>query len=129
MNLSQYVESYRFWDVVTLWAREDLRHEIIVARVLAKGVVQDGLRVQSVDPKWAKVGAFELHGAPFVGYAAQPGMLPIIIRSSALRHLRAVVDRASDPDADKLFEEFVTKQDFRAWLEGQDMPLPRFWFE
>ena len=51
MNLGHHVESYRFWDIVTQWARETLQHEIVVARALAKGVVRDGLRAQSVDPK------------------------------------------------------------------------------
>lgn len=128
MNLSQHVESYRFWDIVSLWGRETLQHEVVVARVLAKGVLREGLRVQSVDPKWTKAGTFELHGAPFVGYVAQPGMLPIIIRSSALRHLREVVEKAAEPNADALFDEFVSKQDFRVWLLAQDIRLPSFWF-
>ena len=32
MSLSQLVESYKFWDVVTLWAKEKLEHEDIVAK-------------------------------------------------------------------------------------------------
>jgi hypothetical protein len=42
MLLSQHVESYRFWEVVTQWAQERLQHEHVVARVLAKAVVRDG---------------------------------------------------------------------------------------
>ena len=53
--LSQQVESYRFWEVVTQWAEEKLQHPNVVARVLAKGVLRDGLRVQSVDPKRAGI--------------------------------------------------------------------------
>lgn len=64
MVLSRHVESYRLWDVVAQWGRERLEHEHIVARVLAKGVVREGLRVQSVDPRWAQAGTFELRGAP-----------------------------------------------------------------
>jgi len=32
MSLSQLVESYKFWDVVTHWAKERLEHEETVAR-------------------------------------------------------------------------------------------------
>jgi hypothetical protein len=47
-SLSRQVESYRFWEVVAQWAEEKLQHPNVVARVLAKGVVRDGLRMQSV---------------------------------------------------------------------------------
>lgn len=129
MNLGQHVESYRFWDVVTQWARETLQHEHIVARVLARGVVRDGLRVQSVDSKWANKGTFELRGLPFVGYVAKDGNLPIFIRSSALNHLREIVENAATPDAQVLFEEFVTKQDFLTWLTQAGVKAPSFWFQ
>ena len=129
MNLGHHVESYRFWDVVTQWARETLQHEHIVARVLAKGVVRDGLRVQSVDSTWVNKGTFELRGLPFVGYVAKDGNLPIFIRSSALNHLREIVENAATPDAQVLFEEFVTKQDFLAWLTQAGMSAPSFWFQ
>jgi hypothetical protein len=129
MNLGHHVESYRFWDIVTQWARETLQHEHIVARVLAKGVVRDGLRVQSVDSKWANKGTFELRGLPFVGYVAKDGNLPIFIRSSALIHLREVVENAATPDAQVLFEEFVTKQDFLTWLTQAGVKAPSFWFQ
>ncbi|MBI5279570.1 MAG: hypothetical protein HY854_24270 [Burkholderiales bacterium] len=95
--MSQFVESYRFWDVVTLWAQKQLQHEHIVARVLARGVMRGGLRMQSVDPRWTDPGTFELRGP----------LVPV-------PHL--------------LFEEFVTKQDFEAWLKQLQMPLPSFWF-
>src|SRR5438067_1549173 len=111
MVLSQHVESYRFWDVVTQWAQEQLQHEHVVARVLARGVIRDALRVQSVDPRWTNPGTFELRG-PIVGFVAREGVLPIFIRSTALNHLRAVVEQAAVPDPHLLFEEFMTKQDF-----------------
>lgn len=129
MNLSHYVESYRFWDIVNLWARETLQHEHVVARGLAKGVVRDGLRVQSVDSKWINKGTFELRGLPIVGYVAKDGALPIFIRSSALNHMRNIVENAATPDAQVLFEEFVTKQDFLAWLTQVGMNPPSFWFQ
>jgi hypothetical protein len=128
MNLGHQVESYRFWDVVTQWARETLQHEHVVARALAKGVVRDGLRVQSVDSKWANRGTFELRGLPFVGYVAKDGCLPVFIRSSALNHLRDIVESAATPDSQVLFEEFVSKQDFHAWLTQLGVRPPSFWF-
>lgn len=129
MVLTRHVESYRFWEVVVQWARERLQHEHVIARVLAKGVVRDGLRVQSVDPRWANAGTFELRGAPLVGYVARDGDLPIFIRASALAHLRQVVERATAPEPEVLFEEFITKQDFQAWLAHSRISAPSFWFE
>jgi hypothetical protein len=129
MDIGHQVESYRFWDVVTQWARESVQHEFVMARALAKGVVRDGLRVQSVDPRWTNQGTFELRGAPFVGYVAREGALPIFIRASALGHLTDIVERAATPDPQALFEEFMTKQDFGAWLRQCRLRLPAFWFD
>jgi hypothetical protein len=129
MHLSQQVESYRFWEVVSQWAEEKVEHPNVVARVLAKGVLRDGLRVQSVDPKWTAPGTFELRGAPLVGYVAREGALPVFIRASALTHLRNVVERAAIPEPQALFEEFLTKQDFHAWLARAGIAPPAFWFE
>ena len=128
MDVGHNVESYRFWDVVTQWGRETLQHEYVMARALAKGVVRDGLRLQSVDPRWTNQGTFELRGDPFVGYVAREGGLPIFIRSSALKHLSDVVVRAATPDPQALFDEFMTKQDFGAWLRQSRLMLPAFWF-
>lgn len=129
MDLGHHIESFRFWDIVTQWARETLQHEHIVARALAKGVVRDGLRAQSVDARWASHGTFELRGLPIVGYVAKNGVMPIFIRESALNHLREVVDKAATPNPKMLFEEFVTKQDFKTWLLHSNLRLPTFWFE
>lgn len=129
MNLSHHIESFCFWDIVMPWARETLQHEYLVARAMAKGVVRDGLRAQSVDARWTTHGTFELRGLPFVGYVAKDGQLPIFIRSSALKHLRDIVDKAATPNPQLLFEEFVTRQDFRAWLQQERTQLPVFWFE
>ena len=128
MLLSQQVESYRFWEVVAQWAREALQHEHVIARALAKAVVRDGLRVQSVDPRWANAGTFELRGAPFVGYVAKEGGLPIFIRAKALAHLQSIVERAATPQPELLFEEFLTKQDFHTWLTRSQFTVPSFWF-
>lgn len=129
MVLSQHVDSYRFWEVVTQWALERLQHEHVVARALAKAVVKDGLRVQSVDPAWTNQGTFELRGAPLVGYVAKEGNLPIFIRATALKHLSAVVERAGTPDPTRLFDEFITKQDFYSWVAQVRAQPPYFWFE
>jgi hypothetical protein len=128
MALSQHVESYRFWDVVTQWAQEQVEHESVVARAMAKGVLRDGLRVQSIDPNWTNPGTFELRGIPLVGYVAREGAFPVFIRATALTHLRQVVERGTPPERALLFEEFVTKQDFGAWLAREHLPVPSFWF-
>jgi len=127
--LSRHVESFRFWEVVTQWARERLQHEHVVARVLAKGVIREGLRAQSVDPKWLAVGSFELKGAPLVGYVAREGDLPIFLRTAALKHLSSVVERAAVPEPQLLADEFITKQDFYAWLIRSHILPPSFWFD
>ena len=51
MEPGQLVETYKFWEVAALWARERLENELVVARSLARGIVVDGLRFQSVDPR------------------------------------------------------------------------------
>src|SRR4051812_3116313 len=127
MLLSQQVESYRFWDIVTQWAAEKMQNEQVVARVIAKGVIRDGLRLQSVDPKWTSPGTFELRGAPLVGFVAREGALPVFLRASALKHLRGIVEAAATPDPRALFEEFITKQDFAAWIAHARLEPPRFW--
>jgi hypothetical protein len=125
---SQLVETYKFWDVVSLWAREQLQHEQIVARALARGVVVDGLRFQSVDPRWVKADR-SLTGYPYVGYAARPDAQPVLLRAEALEHLLGVVRTAAEPLRDALTEEFVSRQDFRVWLEATKQALPSFWFD
>lgn len=127
--LSRHVESFRFWEVVTQWARERLEHELVVARVLAKGVVREGLRAQSVDPRWLNVGSFELRGAPLVGYVARGGDLPVFLRAPALSHLQAIVERAAVPQPELLADEFITRQDFHAWLVRTGVMPPSFWFD
>ena len=63
MQPTQLVESYKFWDIVTLWGKELLQHESLVAKPLAACVVCDGLRLQSRDAKCVKAGD-ELRGEP-----------------------------------------------------------------
>ena len=67
MTLGHKIESLKFWDVVTLWAKERLEHENLVARALATAIVREGLRLHSADPKWLKGddGNFELINMSF----------------------------------------------------------------
>ena len=92
MEPSQLVETYKFWDVAALWARERLENELVVGRALARGIVVDGLRFQSIDPRWVKSDR-SLSGYPYIGYAAIPDALPVLLRAEALEHLLAVVRR------------------------------------
>jgi hypothetical protein len=67
MAARHHIESYKFWDIVTLWAKEQLESEEVVARALAKAIVRDGLRLQSTDIRWVKSKAMELKGAAVCG--------------------------------------------------------------
>ena len=129
-SLGQLVESYRFWDIVRLWAHERLEAEEIVARALAGAVVSDGLLMQSVDARWAdgKSEQMEFRGQPYVGFCARPQAPMCILRATALEHLLAITHRAETPSQQKLAEEFITRGDFQRWCEGVGFPLPRFWF-
>jgi hypothetical protein len=130
MTVRREVESYKFWDIVTLWAREDLEAEEIVARALAKGVVRDGLRLNSTDLRWVKGkgSALALNGQPYVGFCAKPGGELCVLRADALEHLLAVVTEAKRPSRKALREEFILRDDFRRWLRATKQALPAFWF-
>lgn len=129
-TLSQLIETYRFPDVVTLWARERLENEAIVVSALARAVICDGLRLQSIDERWANSPgkAIEFLGYPYVGYTARPNGAMSILRASALDHLFAIVERGKEPVLKKLHEEFIERSDFHDWLLSAGLPLPRFWF-
>jgi len=122
------IESYKFWDIVTLWAREQLEAEEVIARALAKGVIRDGLRLQSTDIRWAKGAVLELKGQPFVGFYATPGSELSVLRAEALEHLLAVVSQARRPSRTVLTDEFITKDDFHHWLRATKQQPPAFWF-
>jgi hypothetical protein len=83
MPARHQVESHKFWDIVALWAKEQLEAEEVIARALAKGV---------------------------------------------LEHLLAVVRAAREPSREVLRDEFILKDDFRAWLRATKQALPAFWF-
>ena len=121
------VDSFRFADVVKHWARERLVHEVLIGRELARGIIRQGLRFNSVDPKWTQ-SSIELRGSPLVGFSARQGTPPILLRAIALEHLLAVEREAVDPDLYLLSDEIVTRNDFRVWLVKTGRPLARFWF-
>lgn len=131
MDGSEHVESYRFWEIVTLWARERLEHPVTVARLLATGFVREGLRIHSQDPRWLSgaAGQVELRGYPYVGYAPLPDQAPVVIRASALEHLLAIANSGKEPDPQLLHEEFITRPEFLAWLLRCGLVPPRFWYK
>jgi len=130
MTARHQVESYRFWDIVTLWAKEHLESEEVIARALAKGVIRDGLRLSSTDLRWVKgkTSALALNGQPYVGFCAKPGGELCVLRAEAVDHLLAVVREARRPSRKALREEFVLRDDFRRWLRSTKQALPAFWF-
>jgi hypothetical protein len=125
--VNQFIDSYKFSDVVRLWARERLVHEVIVGRELARGVVAEGLRVESANPKWLKTSE-SFRGYPYIGFSAIANAAPIVIRAAALEHLLTVARGATDPVMSLLCEEFVTRDAFKTWLLQTRRTLPLFWF-
>jgi len=130
MSARHQVESYKFWDIVTLWAKEELESEEVIARALAKGVIRDGLRLCSTDLRWVKSRgtALELNGKPYVGFCAKPGSELCVLRAEALEHLLGVTGKARRPSRRILCEEFIARDDFRRWLKSTKQSLPSFWF-
>jgi len=121
------IESYKFWDIVILWGRERLVHDVVISKELAVGIVKEGLRFHSTDPNWLSP-VEELLSYPYVGYSAVPGEKPVIVKADVLEHLLAVsVDKV---DASKLIlqDEVVSKNDFKFWLTRTGQSLPIFWF-
>jgi hypothetical protein len=121
------IESYKFWDIVELWGREQLIHEILIAKRLAVGVVKEGLRFQSTNPKWLS-SETELMTYPYVGYSARPGESPIILKADVLEHLLSVASEKVDASKLALQNEVVTKHDFKAWLVRTGQSFPKFWY-
>ena len=121
------IESYKFWDIAELWARERLEHEVIVSRRLAEASIKEGLRFQSVDPKWME-SSEELCSYPYVGYSAIPGENPVIIKAGVLEHLLSVAGDKEEASKQILKDEFVTKADFKVWLVRTGQSFPEFWF-
>jgi len=130
MSTRHQVESFKFWDIVTLWARENLESEEVIARALAKGIIRDGLRLNSTDLRWikGKASALALNGQPYVGFCAKPGGDLCVLRTEALEHLLAIVRQARRPSRKMLRDEFIFRDDFRRWLRSTKQPLPAFWF-
>jgi len=55
MSARHHVESLKFRDIVTRWAKEELASQEGTARALAKAVIRDGLRLNSTDLRWIKM--------------------------------------------------------------------------
>ncbi len=127
MDTGHLVESYTFGDIVRLWARERLVHEVLIARELAKGVVDEGLQLQSINPKHLKSTA-SLRGEPYLGYSGLDRNQPVLLKAEAFRHLCQVTRERVDASFDILRYEFVTKADFRDWLVHTGRAMPAFWF-
>ena len=121
------IGSFKFADIVMHWSRERLTHEIVITRELARGVVREGLRFQSADPRWTQ-STTTFRGRPLIGYSARQGLPPIMIRSEALEHLFAIENESVEPKLTTLVTEFVTRNDFRKWLVHSGKALPEFWF-
>jgi len=128
MELSAAVESYKFWDIVKLWARERLQHEVLISKRMAIGIIKEGLRFQSTDPKWLKPSEVEL-SYPYIGYIAIPGEKPVILKAEVLEHLLSASRSDGDISSSIVNEEFVTKSDFKSWLVRTGQSFPDFWFE
>lgn len=131
MTLAHKIESHRFWDIVTLWSKERLEHEDLVARSLAAAVINEGLILHSTDPKWLKGddGNFELRGTPYVGYSSTGSGEIMVLRAEALEHLLSVVRAAQTPSKAILQNEFIFRSDFARWLIWAEEKWPLFWFQ
>lgn len=127
MNKNIYIESYKFWDVVSLWGRETLEHDVLVARKLANGVIKQGLRFQSKNPKWMDSKA-ELLSYPYVGFTVIESEGPIILKAKTLAHLINIVEVKEEPSKNILIDEAVLKTDFKKWLVRTGQSFPQFWY-
>lgn len=130
MDIKSKIESYRLPQIIELWAEERLIHENLITQELANAIINEGLRAQSVDEKWCvtETGSFEMKNQPYVGYVAVEGNLPIIIRASAFKHLSDICNKGNKPDTKELFDEIISREDFKTWLLSKNYPLPRFWY-
>jgi len=130
MLLGHKIESHKFNDIITLWAKERLEHETLIARALITAVVKDGLMLHSTDPKWLKGdnGKFELKGTPYVGYDPLGSGEIMVLKTDVLEHLLSVVSSAKEPDKSKLSDEFIFRDDFARWLSKSQEEWPKFWF-
>lgn len=127
--LRQVVESYRFRDVVSLWGRERLEHEVLVARCLASAFASGELRLQCADDRWlgGEAGQVVLRGEPLVGYCPLPDEPPMLLRADALAHLLALAREQQDPDYALLHEAFIRRADFLRWTARRGLDAPAFW--
>ena len=71
MRPGQLLSTYTFWEITARWSADIGEAEDVTARALVSGIVRDGLRFQSVEPRRI-AGGEALRGQPYVGYCAQP---------------------------------------------------------
>ena len=128
MNPGYFVSVHTFSDVMRLWARERLEHEVVVGRELSRGIMTEGLRFQSVEPKRLKSGT-ALRRNPYIGYVSERSDSPILLRYEVLDHLLAVSEQRTDPNANLLSSLIATREDFQYWLIMTGRLFPNFWFE
>lgn len=130
MALSTQVETFKFWDVVSQWARERSEPEYLIAKVLVEAVVKGGLILNSENAQWLKPkdGKLEFRGYPLVGYSPIPGGELCILKEEVLRHMLDVVATGSEPSSNIIQDEFIHRDDFKKWLLFLGESLPRFWF-
>ena len=121
------VFDFKFVDITRHWGRERLVHEILISRELARGIIREGLRFQSADPKWTK-SSESFRGYPLIGYSARQDLPPILIRATALEHLLAVERGVAEVEPLNLKDECVTRHDFKRWLIQTGRPMPAFWY-
>lgn len=102
-------------------------HEVLIARELAEGVLEEELRLQSVNAKHLK-SSESLKRSPYIGYAGRDTKNPVLLKDTAFEHLRIVSTGNIDASLDILRYEFVTKNDFREWLVHTGRTMPAFWY-
>jgi hypothetical protein len=127
MNEGIYIESYKFWDVVSLWGKEILEHDVLVAKKLANGVIKQGLRMQSKNPEWMN-SKNELLSYPYIGYTVIESEGPIISKAVALAHLINITEETEEPSKIILNDKAVLKSDFKKWLVRTGQSFPEFWY-
>ena len=112
--LSRLVETYKFWEIVTQWAKERLEHEDVVARALRRAVICEGLPLNSVDERWVPGSGDgpSLRGYPYVGYCPVADGEVMMLRAEALEHLLRIVREAVVPCRERLANEFIRRKDF-----------------
>ena len=51
-----------------------------------------------------------------------------LLRADALENLLSIVRKADVPSREQPIDEFISREDFRAWVNEKNIALPHFWF-